>query len=72
MRPLRLGKASVSPRPRPVDTAIETAVAAPMDDGLREIPLFVRLSRASATVLTQNIALALGVKAVVIVLTLTG
>ena len=50
------------------DTAIETADVALMDDDLRKLPLFVRLSRATAAVLRQNIALALGIKAVFIVL----
>lgn len=54
------------------DTAIETADVALMDDDLRKIPAFVRLSRATAAVLTQNIALALGIKAVFLVLTFTG
>jgi Cd2+/Zn2+-exporting ATPase len=54
------------------DTAIETADVALMDDDLRKIPAFVRLSRATARVLTQNIVLALGIKAVFLVLTLTG
>ncbi|MGV8294008.1 hypothetical protein ACV36C_34565, partial [Pseudomonas aeruginosa] len=38
----------------------------------RKIPTFVRLSRTTAQVLTQNIALALGIKAVFLVLTFTG
>lgn len=46
------------------DTAIETADVALMDDDLRKIPTFVRLSRATAQVLMQNIVLALGIKAV--------
>jgi len=54
------------------DTAIETADVAPMDDNLRKIPTFVRLSRATAQVLMQNIVLALGIKAVFLVLTFTG
>ena len=54
------------------DTAIETADVALMDDDLRKIPAFVRLSRATAAVLMQNIALALGIKAVFLVMTLTG
>ncbi|MBI5921992.1 MAG: heavy metal translocating P-type ATPase [Betaproteobacteria bacterium] len=54
------------------DTAIETADVALMDDDLRKIPAFVRLSRATAAVLTQNIVLALGIKAVFLVLTVTG
>lgn len=54
------------------DTAIETADVALMDDDLRKIPAFLRLSRATGAILTQNIALALGIKAVFIVLTFTG
>jgi Cd2+/Zn2+-exporting ATPase len=54
------------------DTAIETADVALMDDDLRKIPLFIRLSQATHSVLVQNIALALGLKAVVLTLTLMG
>ncbi len=54
------------------DTAIETADVALMDDDLRKIPVFVRISRATAAVLKQNIALALGIKAVFLALTLAG
>lgn len=54
------------------DTAIETADVAIMDDDLRKIPAFIRLSRHTAAVLTQNIALALGIKAIFLVVTLTG
>jgi len=54
------------------DTAIETADVALMDDDLRKIPVFVQLSRFTAAVLTQNIVLALGIKAVFLILTLTG
>ena len=54
------------------DTAIETADVALMDDNLRKIPTFVRLSRATAQVLMQNMVLALGSKAVFLVLTCTG
>ncbi len=54
------------------DTAIETADVALMDDNLRKIPTFVRLSHATAQVLMQNIVLALGIKAVFLVLTFTG
>src|SRR5690606_29754876 len=46
------------------DTAIETADVALMDDDVRKIPAFVRLSRRSHALLLQNIVLALGVKAV--------
>ncbi|MFX5610669.1 HAD-IC family P-type ATPase, partial [Acinetobacter baumannii] len=41
------------------DTAIETADVALMDDDLRKIPTFIRLSRTTAAILTQNIVLAL-------------
>lgn len=53
-------------------TAIETADVALMDDDLCKIPTFIRLSRATHAVLVQNIALALGIKAVFLVLTLMG
>ncbi|MCJ9708736.1 HAD-IC family P-type ATPase, partial [Bordetella hinzii] len=53
-------------------TAIETADVALMDDDLRKIGGFVRLSRATHRVLTQNIALALGIKAVFLALAVTG
>ncbi|MEO7108181.1 MAG: heavy metal translocating P-type ATPase, partial [Rhodoferax sp.] len=53
-------------------TAIETADVALMDDDLRKLPRFVRLSRFTHAVLVQNIVLALGIKAVFLVLTLTG
>ncbi len=54
------------------DTAIETADVALMDDDLRKIPTFIRLSQATRSVLVQNIALALGIKAVFLALTLIG
>ncbi|MBN3848237.1 heavy metal translocating P-type ATPase [Paraburkholderia sp. Ac-20342] len=54
------------------DTAIETADVALMDDDLRKIPAFIRLSKATHAVLVQNIALALGIKSVFLVLTLMG
>ena len=53
-------------------TAIETADVALMDDDLRKIGVFLRLSRATHSVLVQNIALALGIKAVFLVLAMTG
>jgi Zn2+/Cd2+-exporting ATPase len=53
-------------------TAIETADVALMDDDLRKLPRFVRLSRDTHTLLVQNIVLALGIKAVFLVLTLIG
>ena len=54
------------------DTAMETADVALMDDDLRKIPRFVRLSRRVHGILVQNIALALGVKALFFALTLAG
>jgi Cd2+/Zn2+-exporting ATPase len=54
------------------DTAIETADVALMDDDLRKLPVFIRLSKATHAVLVQNIALALGIKSVFLVLTLMG
>nr|WP_232467655.1 heavy metal translocating P-type ATPase [Bordetella genomosp. 9] len=53
-------------------TAIETADVALMDDDLRKVGEFIRLSRATHRVLVQNIALALGIKAVFLVLALSG
>ncbi|GAB4733824.1 heavy metal translocating P-type ATPase [Bordetella pertussis] len=53
-------------------TAIETADVALMDDDLRKIGTFVRLSRATHRILTQNIVLALGIKAVFLVLAMAG
>ncbi len=53
-------------------TAIETADVALMDEDLRKLPRFVRLSRKTHALLVQNIVLALGIKAVFLVLTLTG
>ncbi|MOA24034.1 putative cadmium-transporting ATPase [compost metagenome] len=43
-----------------------------MDDDLRKLPLFIRLSQRTRSVLLQNITLALGIKAVFLVLTLVG
>ncbi|WP_349251867.1 heavy metal translocating P-type ATPase [Azoarcus sp. L1K30] len=54
------------------DTAIETADVALMDDDLGKIATFVRLSRSTHALLVQNIALALGIKAVFLLLTLAG
>lgn len=52
--------------------AMETAAVVLMNDDLRRIPGTVRLSRHAHAVLWQNIALALGVKAVFFALALTG
>ncbi|MGE0673737.1 MAG: cation-translocating P-type ATPase [Methylibium sp.] len=54
------------------DTAIETADVALMDDDLRKIPEFIRLSRKTGAILKQNIVFALGIKAVFVVLAVMG
>lgn len=54
------------------DTALETADVALMDDDLRKLPSFIRLSKRTARVLSQNLMLALGIKAVFLGLTFTG
>ena len=54
------------------DTAIETADVALMDDNLGKIATFIRLSQFTHTLLVQNIALALGIKAVFLALTIMG
>ena len=54
------------------DTAIETADVALMQDDLRKLPEFIRLSQKTSQVLWQNISFALGIKAVFFVLTLSG
>ena len=54
------------------DTALETADVALMDDDLRKIPQFIRLSVRTASILKQNIGIALGIKAVFLALALTG
>ncbi|EJN18962.1 copper/silver-translocating P-type ATPase [Pseudomonas sp. GM78] len=54
------------------DTAIETADVALMDDDLRKIPAFIRLSRQTSSILKQNIALALVIKAIFLGVTFNG
>ena len=54
------------------DTAMEAADVVIMNDDLRRIPETIRLSRRTQTVLRQNIAFALGVKAVFLVLAVFG
>lgn len=54
------------------DAAIETADVALMDDDPRRLAGFLRLSRRTQRVLMQNIALALGLKAVFMVLAFSG
>ncbi len=53
-------------------TALETADVAIMDDDPRKIARFISLSRQTAAVLKQNIALALGIKVVFLALALSG
>ena len=43
-----------------------------MDDDLRKIPAFIRLSRQTSHILTQNIALALVIKAIFLGVTFFG
>ncbi|WP_020415385.1 heavy metal translocating P-type ATPase [Microbulbifer variabilis] len=54
------------------DTAIETADVALMDDNLGKIAGFIRLSRTTAHILWQNIVLALGIKAIFLILAFAG
>jgi Cd2+/Zn2+-exporting ATPase len=54
------------------DAAIETADVALMSDDLSKLPWLVRHSRRTLAVVRQNIAFALGVKAVFVVLTFAG
>ena len=54
------------------DTAVETADVALMNDDLRTIPAFLRLCRATATVLKQNIFLSVAIKGAFIVVTFLG
>lgn len=52
--------------------AIETADVALMDDDPRKLPAFIRLSRSTKAILWQNIVLAIGIKAVFLMLTVAG
>jgi len=52
------------------DTAMEAADVVIMNDNLRRIPETIRLSRRTHTILWQNITLALGIKAVFLLLAL--
>jgi len=54
------------------DTALETADVALMEDDLRKLPVFVRLSRQTSRILVQNITLSIGIKVVFFVLALSG
>jgi Cd2+/Zn2+-exporting ATPase len=54
------------------DAAIETADVALMDDDLRKVAVFISLSKATHSILIQNITLALGIKAAFLVMALAG
>ena len=54
------------------DTVLETADVALMDDDLRKIPQFIKLSTKAAIILKQNITIALSIKAVFLVLAFMG
>lgn len=54
------------------DTALETADVALMDDDLHKVADFIRLSKRTHRVLMQNITVALGIKAIFLVLALSG
>ncbi|VVE10292.1 heavy metal translocating P-type ATPase [Pandoraea anhela] len=54
------------------DSALETADVTLMDDDLRKLPAFLALSKRSASVLRQNIAVALSIKAVFFALAFVG
>lgn len=54
------------------DTALETADVALMQDDLRKLPEFIRISQRTRAILWQNIGFALGVKALFFGLTLSG
>jgi Cd2+/Zn2+-exporting ATPase len=54
------------------DVALETADVALMADDLAQLPFAVGLGRASARIIKQNLAIALGVIGLLIVATLTG
>jgi Cd2+/Zn2+-exporting ATPase len=54
------------------DTALETADVALMQDDLRKLPVYIRLSQKTGQVLTQNLVLAIGIKVVFFGLALFG
>ena len=54
------------------DVALETADAALLRERVTGVVDMVRLSRATLTNITQNVAIALGLKAVFLVTTITG
>jgi len=54
------------------DTALETADVAILDDDLRKLPELIRLSRATGSVLAQNLGLAVGIKLLFLILAVAG
>lgn len=54
------------------DTAMEAADVVIMNDDLRRIPEVIELSKRTRSILVQNIVLALGIKAVFLVLAVMG
>lgn len=54
------------------DTALETADVALMQDDLRTLPIYIKLSRKTGQVLTQNLVLAIAIKVVFFGLALGG
>lgn len=54
------------------DTALETADVALMEDDLRKLPEFIRLSRRTARLLMQNIVLSIAIKVLFFALALVG
>lgn len=54
------------------DAALETADVALMEDDLRKLSFFIRLSRQTSRILTQNITLSIGIKALFFILALMG
>jgi Cd2+/Zn2+-exporting ATPase len=54
------------------DVALETADVALMSDDLSHLPFAIRISRATANVLRQNIALSIAIKGIFLVLAIFG
>jgi Zn2+/Cd2+-exporting ATPase len=54
------------------DVALETADAAILRDRVTDVPALIRLSRAAMANIHQNVAIALGLKAVFLVTTVLG
>jgi len=54
------------------DTAIETADVALMDDDLRKLPDFIKISRDTVDILTENIIIAVGIKVLFLALAFSG